>query len=408
VGPVTVASVRERYGWDEVWIESRLREWAQKGRLVRGRFRPDLEGEQWVSRKLAEVARRRALAALRKQIEAVDVERFAAFLHRWQHVDPRDRLDGPAGVRTVLEQLYGIPRYTGCGGWERDYLPARVNDYDPAWLSEVLASGDIVWAAQPRERTESGNRPLSRVLFFQRGTGSDLAARPRDHRSERGRDAVRDAIAREGASFFADIQAATGLTTFRVRDALRELVAAGLVTNDTAEALREVIRWKPVRQEVERDPAEWLPADFTPSADRKTYSRRPNIRRLPKWRRPDLPGAQRSGWVGRWSLVHRAGVMGPKMPEDEHARVVARQWLDRYGVVFREWWKRERPPVGWRTIYRELKRMELRGEVRRGYFVSGLSGAQFAVPEAVERLRSSFPVAQAPASRVAWDGHVLT
>jgi ATP-dependent helicase Lhr and Lhr-like helicase len=253
VGPVTVASVRERYGWDEVWIESRLREWATKGRLVRGRFRPDLEGEQWCPRKLAEVARRRALAALRKQIEAVDVERFAAFLHRWQHVDPRDRLDGPAGVRTALEQLYGIPR--PAAAWERDYLPARVNDYDPAWLSEVLASGDIVWAAQPRERTESGNRPLSRVLFFQRGTGSMWLRDVEITDLSEDAVAVRDAIAREGASFFADIQAATGLTTFRVRDALRELVAAGLVTNDTAEALRAVIQWKPVRQEVERDPA---------------------------------------------------------------------------------------------------------------------------------------------------------
>jgi ATP-dependent Lhr-like helicase len=387
VGPVTVASVRERYGWDAVWIESRLREWATKGRLVRGRFRPDLEGEQWCSRKLAEVARRRALAALRKQIEAVDVTRFAAFLHRWQHVDPRDRLDGPAGVRTALEQLYGIPR--PAAAWERDYLPARVNDYDPAWLSEVLASGEIVWAAQPREKTESGNRPLSRVLFFQRGTGSVWLRDVEITDLSEDASAVRDAIAREGASFFADIQAATGLTTFRVRDAVRELVAAGLVTNDTAEALREVIRWKPVRQEVERDPAEWLPADFTPSADRKTYPRRPNIRRLPKWRRPDLPGAQRAGWVGRWSLVHRAGVMGPKLPEDEHARVVARQWLDRYGVVFREWGKLERPPVGWRAIYRELKRMELRGEVRRGYLVSGFSGAQFAESGTVERLRTA-------------------
>jgi hypothetical protein len=162
----------------------------------------------------------------------------------------------------------------------------------------VLASGDIVWAAQPREKTESGNRPLSRVLFFQRGTGSIWLREVEITDLSEDAVAVRDAIAREGASFFADIQAATGLTMFRVRDALRELVAAGLVTNDTAEALREVIRWKPVRQEVERDPAEWLPADFTPSAGRKTYPRRPNIRRLPKWRRPDLPGAQRSGWVG--------------------------------------------------------------------------------------------------------------
>src|SRR6185437_10936402 len=106
--------------------------------------------------------------------------------------------------------------------------------------------------------------------------------------------------------------------------------------------------------------------------------------RLPKWRRPDLPGP-RSGWVGRWSLISVDDAEKP--PEDEHAEIVARRWLDRYGVVTSDWWRRERPPVAWRCIYRELKRLEQRGELRRGYFVEGMAGAQFAVPAAVELLR---------------------
>ena len=86
--------------------------------------------------------------------------------------------------------------------------------------------------------------------------------------------------------------------------------------------------------------------------------------------------------------MRRRGTMGPELPEEEKAERIARQWLNRYGIVCRDWWRRERPPVSWRSIYRELKRLEFRGEVRRGYFVKGLGGAQFALPDAVEWLRT--------------------
>lgn len=100
-----------------------------------------------------------------------------------------------------------------------------------------------------------------------------------------------------------------------------------------------------------------------------------------------MPGRGNAGWVGRWSLVHRAANLGPELAEEDRAEAIARVWLQRYGVVTREWWTRERPPIAWRFIYWQLKRLEMRGEVRRGYFVQGLSGAQFATSEAVERLR---------------------
>ena len=102
------------------------------------------------------------------------------------------------------------------------------------------------------------------------------------------------------------------------------------------------------------------------------------------------------GWIGRWSLVGTPGTLGPQPPEEEHAAAIAHQWLERYGVVTRDWWRRERPPVGWHAIYRELKRLEYRGEVRRGYFVEGLGGAQFALPDAVERLRAARDDVDAP------------
>jgi len=157
------------------------------------------------------------------------------------------------------------------------------------------------------------------------------------------------------------------------------------------EALSRVIAWRPMvspRDRAQPDPTRWLPADFTPSANRYVVQRRPNLRRLPKWKRPDVEGGEdTSNWPGRWSLVRVPRVLGPEVDESVWAESIARQWLDRYGVVSREMWRRERPPIGWRSIYHELKRLEFRGEVRRGYFVRGLAGAQFALPEAVEMLR---------------------
>ena len=117
------------------------------------------------------------------------------------------------------------------------------------------------------------------------------------------------------------------------------------------------------------------------------------MRRLPKWRPPTegQPDNRSITWPGRWALVRTSGIMGASDDESTLAEAVARQWLDRYGVVTRDWWKRERPTVSWRAIYRELKRLEFRGDVRRGYFVRGLAGAQFALPSAVEQLRTSGP-----------------
>lgn len=387
-GPVTGREIEDRYGWSREWTESRLSEWERTGKLVRGKFRSVVKDVEWCSRRVVEIGRRRALAALRKQIEAVDLPYFAAFMQRWQHVDERDRLEGVTGTATVMRQLYGIARPTA--GWDRDYLRSRIRNYDPGSLSQFTATGEPVWVGEGTYDPESGAIPLARVRFFERGTGA-IWLSDEDERTvvlSENADAVRTAIAQEGASFIGDIQAATGLTMLSVREAMRELVAWGLVTNDTVEALREVGRWKSLMPRTGPDPTSWLPADYTPSPERRVVQRRPNLRRLPKWRRPDKPGTAPSGWTGRWSLVRRRGTLGPELPEEERGERIARQWLARYGIVSRDWWRRERPPVSWRAIYRELKRLEFRGEVRRGYFVKGLGGAQFALPDAVEWLRA--------------------
>ncbi len=388
-GPVTVQEIRHRYDWEERWIESRLTEWQRTGKLVRGRFRRERTDPEWCSRRIAEVARRRALATLRKQIEVVDLPVYAELVQRWQHVDPRDALKGADGTAAAIQQLYGIAR--PARSWERDYLRARVPEYDPSYLSPVLASGEAVWAGESTADSKADQTNLARIRFFARGTGalwigSDLADEAVARLSDNSR-IVMEVIEREGAPFTTDVEAITGFTTLAVKEALRELVAAGLISNDSAEALREVIRWRPLVPKGGPDPTRWLPADYSPSPNRRIVQRRPNLRRLPKWRRPDHPGAAPSGWGGRWTLIHRLGVLGRIPEEEEKAALIARYWLDRYGIVSREIWRRERPVIGWRGVYRELKRMEFRGEVRRGYFVRGLSGAQFATPVALDLLR---------------------
>jgi ATP-dependent Lhr-like helicase len=389
-GAVSVDDVRARYDFDAQWITDRLDDWTRSGKLVRGTFGGDIATQRWASRRLLEQARRRELAHARKQIEAVDLSRFSRFLQRWQHLEPTTRLADDDGTVALIRQMYGLAR--PADAWEREIFPSRVDDFQPEAVARLIAAGEMVWVGgtSPTKPDEAGN--LSTIRFVRRGTArawlGEESTQPLSEHAQR----VLESLRSEGASFFDELMTATSLTTRQLRDALRELVGAGLTTNDTVDALRAVVRWRPVLSARERnqpDPTRWLPADFTPSNNRYVVQRRPNLRRLPKWKRPDQEGAEVTTWPGRWSLVRTTRVLGAETDENHWAQVIAQQWLARYGIVSREIWRRERPAIGWRAIYRELKRLEFRGDVRRGYFVRGLSGAQFALPEAVELLRAS-------------------
>jgi ATP-dependent Lhr-like helicase len=406
-GPVSIEEIRARHDFPEPWISARLDEWQREGKLVRGFYGSDRTVARWCSRRVLEHARRRALATARQQITAVGLPELVAFLQRWQHIDPRDQLAGTEGASIAVRQLAGLARPTVA--WERDYLPSRVRPYDSAALSALTQSGAVVWIGEGGSADRSDARTLTGLRFVERGTAGrwlpqENAATtpgnvgPTPTLSEAAEKTL-GALQQYGASFITDLQIATGLTSLALRDALRELTASGLVTNDSAEALREVIRFRPLlpgNRRDDPDPTRWLPADFAPTPGRPIVQRRPNLRRLPTWRRPDLPGG-RDGWVGRWSLVRTPAILGPQEDEEARAEAVARQWLDRYGIVTRDWWRRERPAVSWRPIYRELRRLEMRGEIRRGYFVRGLAGAQFASAAAVDALREAGADAEAPA-----------
>jgi len=390
-GPVTAAEVRARYDVDESVVQQRLEEWTRRGLLVRARFRlPGLDASpRWCSRRVVEQARRRALAAARRDVEAVAFDVFARFLLRWQHVEPAHRLDA-ADAPDALRQLYGMARPPL--GWT-GYLAARVSGFTAASLSALSTSGEMLWVGEGAgtRDPDAATQRVRAVRFLRRGTEPAWLAPVTEAGLGESAASVLHQLRARGASFFFELQQALRLGTHALRDALRELVVAGLVTNDTLEAMGHVARWRPLFGASERqEPTRWLPADFVPSPNRPVVQRRPNLRRLPRWKRPDREGGD-APWPGRWSALDRAPSPERHLERHEsaHAEVIARQWLERYGVVSRDWWRRERPSIPWRAIYRELRRLEMRGEVRRGYFVRGLAGAQFALPAAVEQLRAS-------------------
>jgi ATP-dependent helicase Lhr and Lhr-like helicase len=385
-GAVSVDDVVRRYDFDRDWVRERFDDWTRTGRLVRGKFGGT--ADRWCSRRLLERARRRELAHARKQIQAVDLERFSRFMLRWQHVAPAARIRDDDATARAARQLYGLSRPAEL--WERELLPARVERYDETAVSRLLAAGELVWVGSVAPTASDDAPILANIRMLRRGTGR--AWLPESHPPiGEAAAATLDALTKLGAVFFDELLAETSFSSRKLRDALRELVGAGLVTNDTIEAMRGVVRWRPFvspRERSQPDPTRWLPADFSRSANRRVVQRKPNLRRMPRWKRPDSPGGESDAWPGRWSLISSPRVLGAAGDEATLAESIARQWLDRYGVVAREMWRRERPFVPWRAIYRELKRLEFRGDVRRGYFVRGLSGAQFALPEAVEALRA--------------------
>jgi len=399
-GVVSVADVRQRYDFPADSIEEWLSGWASAGRLVQGRF-GGIDETRWCSRRLLEQARRRELAQARREIEAVDFADFARFLAQWQSVAAA----GSGEAQTEREPA-DIRQFFGFAApalhWTNDILRTHGDEETLDAIARAISAGEMLWIGAPVANTPDAGGRFS-IRFIKRGTGRawqrELALP--DVPLSTNAAAVREALERNGASFFDELATITGLTPRTLRDALRELVALALVTNDTVASLEAVARWRPLvspRDRAQPDPTRWLPADFRPSENRYVVQRRPNLRRLPKWKRPDRPGAaEDQSWPGRWSLTRVAGVLGPEADEPTWAGVIARQWLERYGVVSREIWRRERPAVSWRAVYMELKRLEFRGDAQRGYFVRGLQGAQFALPRAVELLRSpSLPDVSAP------------
>jgi len=344
-GPFTARQAAGALGLAPAVVDEVLGRLEAAGRVSRGAFLPAGDGQEWVDSEVLRRLRRRSLAKLRSEVEPVAPSALGEFLARWQHVGNRqsslDRLI------EIVRQLQGasIPASI----LETEVLPSRMS-YGPELLDQLMASGDVVWVG--REPLASNDGRLA--LYLRDQIPLLHAPSPTERPTDPIHDRLRTQLAEQGASFFRDLyEAAGGRDPQRTLDALWDLVWAGEVTNDTLGPLRAFL-WGKVK--------------------RTTASRRPR-----------LPSALPPAGSGRWYLV---GTLIEDAPEPTtRAKAVTDQLLERTGILTRDVAAAEGIPGGFSAVYPVLRALEDAGRVRRGYFVEGLGGAQFATPGSVDRLR---------------------
>jgi ATP-dependent Lhr-like helicase len=369
-GPTTALALAEALGIDVADADAALLALEGEGLVLRGHFsnqgrddsRPLIE---WCDRRLLARIHRYTLNRLRAEIEPVSPAGFMRFLFSWQHVDPSSRLTGVDGLRAVLESLDGFE--LAADAWERAILPDRVDGYQPSMLDTLCLTGEVGWARLSRASRDAtqlvGATPVALFLREHAERWATLAIEPDaaaralpDEGLHAAAHLVADALRTRGASFTGDLATACGLEESAVRSALGDLVAAGLVASDGFGGLRAIVR---------------------------ASGGRP-------------PQTTRHSVAGRWSLLSSADgrpaeASGARSREanarEAAVELQARTLLKRYGIVFRRVLAREANVAPWRELTRVYRRLEARGEIRGGRFVSGMSGEQFAVDGAIERLR---------------------
>ena len=367
-GPTSAPAIAFLLGLPVSDISSALLRMEAAGSALRGNFTGLAAGSEpaateWCDRRLLARIHQLTVATLRKQVEPVTAAQYMRWLLRWQHVAPNSQLVGERGLLELLRQLQGfeIP----ANAWEKQVLKPRLVNYDLALLDQLCLTGSVGWgrlSPHPAtlEDSSTGRRrvvptSVAPITFFVREDSDWM--QPRNPESDQNDERVLSDIAREvsaflrrrGASFFADIVRGTGKLKAEIETALWELVAAGLVTADGFENLRSLIN--PTRKSA------------------------PGVPKIAKPRHS----------TGRWSLLYTSEVA------DRNATLEAtcRMLLRRYGVVFREVLARESNLPKWRELLVMFRRLEDRGEIRGGRFVSGFLGEQFALPDAVESLRAA-------------------
>jgi len=370
-GPITASELTETFRLSRSEIDAALLALEAEGFVLRGKFRPHATDPEWCDRRLLARIHRLTINRLRAEIEPVSAQDFYRFLFAWQRADVEHRVEGPEGLESILEQLdgYELP----LAAWESAVLSARVADYDPQWLDRLCFSGRIGWGrlSAPQNPNARAVAPLrtSPIALYQRDNLQDwLHLAQADSKAELSvvSRTVFDVLASGGALFFTELVRRTGLLPSQVEEALSQLAAIGFATSDSFDGLRALL---------------------VPSDKRPTFGRNEGKRR----RKTNLASIE---FAGRWSLLRTeitsqpsgSGAEGPA-----HGTAIekfARVLLRRYGVVFRRLLERESLPVTWNELGRVYRRWEARGEIRGGYFVGGVSGEQFALPEAIGLLRS--------------------
>ena len=388
LGPLTAALLAAEMGVATAEIDTAMLALEAQGAVLRGQFSPGVAGLEWCDRRLLARIHRFTLERLRREIEPVSAGDFMRFLFVWQHAAAGAQWEGPRGVSRCIGQLQGFE--IGAASWERDVLHARVKNYDRHWLDQLSLSGEISWGRRfPPKPEDDGKRHSGQVrsapigLFLREHLDFWLALAdelPLDeaHLGSAAR-AVLEQLRKRGAMFFQNLVRETRRLPVEIETALGELVSAGLVTGDGFGGLRALLLPTAQRRKL-RKQKHFSQRDFSgPSAHS------PHLHLVQKNR---LSGGLES--AGRWSLFRGDGqpnLFGAASP-DEINEAVARQLLRRWGVVFHRLLAREKGLPQWLDLLRIYRRLEARGEIRGGRFVAGFSGEQFALPEAVERMRA--------------------
>jgi len=361
-GPILASQLAGIVGIAASDLEKAFLRLETSGVILRGKFTdPVREETEWCERRLLARIHRLTLGQLRKQVESVTPAQFMNWLFRWQHVAPSTQLLGERGLLEALRQLQGFE--APANSWERQILARRVANYDPKELDQLCLTGAVGWGrlsphpATLESLTDAKRRvvpsSVAPITFFARDESEWMIPRREstdagDYSLSPDAAAVLRFLRQRGASFFSDIVRGTGKLKSEVETALWELVAAGLLTADGFDNLRALI-----------DPKRRAGQGSGRSA-RPRHS------------------------TGRWSLLYS----GESTDRNVALEAICRMLLRRYGIVFREVLTREAILPKWREVLITLRRLEDRGEIRGGRFVSGFLGEQFALPVAVESLRA--------------------
>jgi ATP-dependent Lhr-like helicase len=351
---VSLQDILERYPFERSWAERQLESWARSGKAVPVAPAEDTETIRWSAPENLEQVQRGSLGLLRREIVTSSPPQLVDFVLRWLGAHPSRRQGMADGLGQVLVRLQGLP--LAAEVWERAVLPARVPGYQPRWLDEWIAGGAGVWVAQGDVEAQGMLAFLDREEVSQLPAPAQTDAAALSSEEQR----IFELLQGRGASFVTDLAQVSGLPPSGVRNALWGLMGRSLVTNDHFDVVRRG------RSDVERG-AQSMVRRGNPSALMRSALRAP---------RTALP-------EGRWSLLSWAVGSSP----ETHAIRMAGRLLHRYGIAARELALLDPWMPPWRVLYEVLSRMELGGEVRRGYFAEGLSGAQFALPEAVQLLQ---------------------
>ncbi|MEX2625771.1 MAG: DEAD/DEAH box helicase, partial [Ilumatobacteraceae bacterium] len=360
-GPFTTGEVATRHGAPVDRVADSLARLEAADRVVLGEFRPDGVQREWCEVDVLRQLRRRSLAALRREVDPVEPDALARFAAAWHGIPAARR--GAEALADAIGLLAGAPLVASA--LERDLLPARVVHYLPTMLDELCTAGEVVWVGAGAIGSTDGR---VRLCFADQVAALAPAWEERDRPTGELHDSLRDHLAVRGASFWGQLRAASPTANdTELLAALWDLVWAGEVTNDSFAPLRAVVAGARVGSSAR-------PARGAGGAG--------NRRRPGRVARLGPPAG-----AGRWSSVQPLLEPAPTATEAAHAQAL--QLLERHGVVTREAVSAEGVVGGFSAVYGVLKVLEERGRARRGYFVSGLGAAQFALPGAIDRLRAA-------------------